>query len=292
MRRPSIRLALVFVPFLALGVLPPAARAGDPAKQASAAYTQQAKARLSTLKADLKTAAAVFAAAISGFDAQFAAIAAGDDTPVVALVSALEAHRNALATAREGLLYNLAFDASSLLFELDPAAADESIYPGGFLVGDGGTLSKTGALAEKLLAKELARAQSLVDRSAKKLRSKTDVRMAVAMGGLPERVWVGIPGGFLPGPADALRIEFAVTLDRGGYLGDGRVWVSGIALALSVNVNVAGPSAVSGSVAPGGGNGRWRFTSDPMTEPLGEGNYLVYATLGEGSSSQLQVGME
>ncbi len=268
------------------------AAAADPGQEAVAQFKADAKVALAAYKENLVHAATVLKAAQSAFEARFADLDAGDDDPAADLVVALAQFQDDLVAAREQFLATLTTDAASLLGDLTDGGADENACPKGLGLGDGSTLDRSRASAESLLQKEFARARKSLAKARAKLRAQTGHRIEFVLATPSLRTFVPANGAFLQTAGSLLGCDLAVTLNRGGLDGDGQLWASGIAAgADDVDVTVSGPTAAGATVPVTGGTARWTLHTDPLTEPLDEGNDLVNANQGFGAVATAGIGM-
>ena len=278
---------------LAALLVPSAARAADPGTAAAAEFKQEAKVDLAQLAADLSSATDVLAAEVALFETQFGDVDTGDDGPVEDLVAALETFLHDVTVAREAALLELALDGKAQLILLTPGGPDEDVYPKGFGLGDGGTLDKSRAKIEKLVAKTLDKARKLIAKSAGKLRATTGHRLAATLGAPPTKEFLPYESGYQESVGfTSLTVDLAVTFNRDGLDNDGRLWAGGAGEGgEEVFMQICCPTFDQVHPVPDSLLERWSFESDPVLDPMEEGNYLLSVTQGVGSAAAIAVAM-
>jgi hypothetical protein len=266
-----------FIPFvlLVLSLAPRLAAQGEP-QQVLAEFKKEAKAAVKECKQGLAALAGGLETDIELFELGFDELAS-DDGPIddfAAAVVDYQAQAHALVVQTSNSIGTLAGGA---LADLTPAGAAENVYPTGLVVGDGGALDDIRADLAKVAAKASSGALKKLSKVAKKLRSKTDMRLAFVLHPGPVLHLVPLEGAFGSAYEATLLIDVIIGFNRGSADDDGRVWVGGYANTAQGDVGVlaSGPSSAGDTVSPSVVDGRWIFASDPGSQPLAEGSYLV-----------------
>lgn len=267
---------------LVLFVLPPLAAAQE-VKEVLANFKQGSKERLKVCKQATADAASDLDDALAIFEVEFDDLAGSLD-PVAELAAAVSSFAEVTQSARHTAQLDISVLAGDALLLLTVGDADADIWPKGFKCGDGGALDDLLAEADQIVDKAVAAANKKLRKMADKLRKQTDMRLSARV----FRGESGVHAPFAEGSAfcaeHALVMEVLVAFNRGGVVGDGRLWVGGYAEEQEtlVQVDAIGVEIEGSSVLPNLGTKRWFLD---LGVNLDEGNYVVMATQEDGSET-------
>ena len=179
------------------------------------------------------------------------------------------------------------WEAMVMLFD---AGLDATEYPRGFHYGEAGPLDDFRFGIEKQLTARYAKVRKKLEKLSKRLE-KVDIGLNVRLTspvGSRERA----PGLALSTTSHALplTIDLAVAFSRRGLAGDGRVWVSGTALAqANVTCTIGNGADVSDTYnIIADGSDRWQSAYSQLVEG---GYWLRVAPLNEGAAAHTAIGV-
>lgn len=276
----------------ALASLGPLAAAQD-SGQVIKELKQHSKELLADYKQAFAQAAKVLDSQIDIFELHF-----GDPSfdygPVEDFVAALVDYQAAAGDAQVQEVFGMELWTALALEDLPTGGPDEDVAPVGLTTGDGGVMDDHIAAAKAIAAKAYAGVNKKLAKLAKKLRKKTDMRLAILLQPDERRVFAPSDSGTYETMEHTIDIDLVVGFDRGGVDDDGRIWVGGTAPwgFGSVTVSISGEDSASGSATPTSGFvSRWSMSTDSQLEPLEEGNYVVLAFQASGNSAAEAIGL-
>ena len=265
---------------LILLLAPRSAAQADP-KQLLAEFKKDAKAEVKACKQALAARALDLQEDIAIFELGFDDLA-GEDGPIDDLAAALIDYQTdafLIVQDSSGVIGDLV---AAAVDQLTPAGAGEDVFPTGFVLGDGGALDDALAQIDQAADKAAAAASKKLAKLTKKLRAKTDMRLAVLLRPQRARHVMALSGGVTSAHDASLVVDLVIGFNRGELDDDGRLWAAGFGGTSDGNVDliVQGPTSEGGTAVPTVQNDRWEFVTEL---PLDEGNYLVHASQGRGS---------
>jgi len=255
--------------------------------------TKLFKQELKTLKQTVAGATKALDTQLDVFALNFGVLASGDG-PVVNLVGALADYQLAVEVAQGDLELSFAIQAQNVLAAVLPGGPDAGVVPKGLVWGDGGLMDDTFAAAKAIVTKANDAVNRKLVKLAAKLRKKTDLRLSAWLRPIPPSVIAPAFMNFDWGPTESLTIDLVVALNRGSIGHDGRLWIGGRRdlAADPVQIYLGGAQHLGLGVPTNDPySPRWMRITDPVSESLAEGNYVITVFQGNGSTVMAAIGM-